>query len=89
MPYDHHELFPLGHDDETPYRKLTSDHVSTLSAAGRSFLQVEPAALTWLAREAMRDIAHLLRPAHLARAQQVDHPLQLVALAVDGVLDRP
>jgi fumarate hydratase class I len=60
------ELLPLG-KDETPYRKLTSDHVSTFEAAGRTFLRVEPEALTLLAREAMRDISHLLRPGHLAQ----------------------
>ena len=58
------ELLPLG-EDTTPYRRLTTDHVSTFEAAGRTFLKVEPEALTLLAREAMRDIAHLLRPGHL------------------------
>src|SRR6185436_3643503 len=32
---------------------------------------VEPAALTRLAREAMRDIAHFLRPGHLAQLSQI------------------
>ena len=56
---------PLG-TDETPYRLLGSEHVSTFEAAGKTFLRVEPEALTLLTREAMRDIAHLLRPGHLA-----------------------
>jgi fumarate hydratase class I len=60
------ELLPLG-KDETPYRLLTTDHVSTFEAAGRTFLRVEPEALTLLTRAAMRDIAHLLRPGHLAQ----------------------
>ncbi|MFI5300568.1 MAG: fumarate hydratase [Polyangiales bacterium] len=64
------ELLPLGHDD-TPFRKLTSDHVSTFEALGRSFLKIDPAALTLLTREAMRDIAHLLRPAHLAQLRAI------------------
>jgi fumarate hydratase class I len=68
--FQYQDILPLG-ADPTPYRKLTSDHVSTLSAAGRSFLQVEPAALTMLARDAMRDIAHLLRPAHLAQVRAI------------------
>ena len=58
------EILPLG-DDATPYRQLTTDHVSTLSAGGRTFLEVAPAALTLLTAEAMRDISHLLRPGHL------------------------
>ena len=64
------ELLPIGHDD-TPYRLLTTDGVSTIEAAGRTFLQVEPEALTLLARTAFRDIAHLLRPAHLAQLRRI------------------
>ncbi len=64
------EIFPLG-DDATPYRLLTTDHVGTFSAGGRSFVEVAPAALTLLTREAMRDIAHLLRPGHLAQLRAI------------------
>jgi fumarate hydratase class I len=64
------DMLPLG-PDETPYRKLTSDHVSTFQAAGQSFLKVEPQALTLLARQAMRDISHLLRPGHLAQLRAI------------------
>src|SRR4051812_31992853 len=60
------DLLPLG-KDETPHRLITKDHVSTFEAAGKTFLQIEPAALTLLTREAMRDIAHYLRPGHLAQ----------------------
>ncbi|HSC88431.1 MAG TPA: fumarate hydratase [Polyangiaceae bacterium] len=63
-------ILPLGHDD-TPFRKLTSDHVSTFSAGGQTFLKVEPEALTLLARQAMTDIAHLLRPGHLAQLRKI------------------
>ena len=64
------ELLPLGPDD-TPYRLLTTDGVSTVEAAGRSFLQVAPEALTLLTRTAFHDIAHWLRPAHLAQLRRV------------------
>src|SRR5246127_5468127 len=64
------DLLPTGPDD-TPYRLLTTEGVSTVEAAGRTFLQVEPEALTLLARTAMRDIAHLLRPAHLAQLRRI------------------
>jgi fumarate hydratase class I len=64
------DMLPLG-PDETPYRKLTSDHVSTFQAAGQTFLKVEPEALTLLARQAMRDISHLLRPGHLAQLRAI------------------
>ncbi|MBK8997179.1 MAG: fumarate hydratase [Myxococcales bacterium] len=64
------ELLPLGADD-TPYRRVTTDHVSTFEAAGQRFVRVEPAALTLLTREAMRDIAHFLRPGHLAQVRRI------------------
>ena len=64
------EMLPLG-KDETPYRLVTTDHLSTFEAAGKTFLRVEPEGLTRLAREAMRDIAHLLRPGHLAQLARI------------------
>ena len=68
------ELLPLG-PDATTYRKLDIDGVSTLEAAGRTFLQVEPRVLTELAAAAMHDIAHFLRPGHLAQlARILDDP---------------
>ncbi|MDF3068163.1 MAG: Fumarate hydratase class [Polyangiaceae bacterium] len=57
--------------DETPFRLLTKDYVSTFEAAGQSFLRVDPQALTLLTREAMRDIAHLLRPGHLTQLASI------------------
>ena len=69
--FKYQEILPLAHHQDTPYRRLTGDGVSTITAAGKTFLQVEPAALTLLTREAMRDIAHLLRPGHLAQLRQI------------------
>ncbi len=60
------DLLPLGPDD-TPYRLLSADHVSTFEAGGHRFLQVEPEALRLLTAQAMWDIAHLFRPGHLAQ----------------------
>jgi fumarate hydratase, class I len=65
-----HDLFPLGHD-ETPFRRLTADHVAAASFAGQSMLTVEPAALTLLAAAAMVDCAHLLRPGHLRQLRAI------------------
>ena len=64
------DLLPLGPDD-TPYRLLTTDGVSTVEAAGRTFLQVDPEALTLLTSTAFRDIAHWLRPAHLQQLRRI------------------
>jgi fumarate hydratase class I len=65
MPdFEFTEVLPLGHD-ETPFRLLTTEGVSTFDTPQGTFLRVEPATLTRITREAMRDIAHLLRPGHL------------------------
>ncbi len=57
--------------DTTSYRKLTSDYVSTTTCDGQELVKVQPEALTLLAREAMDDIAHLLRPSHLAQLAKI------------------
>ncbi|HEX7444167.1 MAG TPA: fumarate hydratase, partial [Acidimicrobiales bacterium] len=64
------ELLPLG-ADETPYRLLTTEGVSTFEAGGECFLRVDPAVITLLTAQAMRDIAHLLRPGHLAQLSSI------------------
>ena len=64
------ELLPLGHDD-TPYRKIADGGAETTRAFGRTFLHVDPQALTLLSRTAMRDIAHLLRPSHLRQLRAI------------------
>ena len=68
--YVHHELFPLAEDD-TDYRRLTTDHVATTRFNGTEILTIEAAALISLAREAFRDVAHFLRPGHLRQLAQI------------------
>ncbi|WP_158840136.1 fumarate hydratase [Saccharothrix deserti] len=73
--FQYTDVLPLAKDNHTDYRLVTPDGVSVVKAAGRTFLQVEPAALTLLAKEAIRDIQHLLRPSHLAQLRAiVDDP---------------
>src|SRR3954449_2448656 len=64
------ELLPLG-TDHTEYRLLTTEGVSTVDTPAGLFRRVEPAALTLLTETAMRDIAHLLRPAHLQQLRNI------------------
>jgi fumarate hydratase class I len=68
--FSYTDLLPLGHE-ETPYRLLTKEFVTTFEAGGRRFVQVAPEGLTLLAREAMRDISHLLRPGHLQQLRNI------------------
>ncbi|MBI2900434.1 MAG: fumarate hydratase [Planctomycetes bacterium] len=63
MDFAYEEPFPLGPDD-TRFRLITRDHVRTAILDGEEVLRVAPDALTLLAREAFRDIAFLMRPAH-------------------------
>ena len=64
------DLLPLGPDD-TEYRLVSSEGVSTIEVDGRPFLKVEPEALTLLTSEAMRDIAHYLRTSHLEQLASI------------------
>ena len=97
------DLLPLTEDPyaTTTYRHLTADGVSTVEGpAGRTFLEVEPKAIRLLTATAMRDIAHLLRPTHLAQVAAIlDDPeaspndrfvatelLQNACIAAGGVL---
>jgi fumarate hydratase class I len=64
------DLLPIG-PDETPYRLLTTEGVSTFEANGTTFLEVDPEAIRLLTAEAMHDIAHYLRPAHLAQLRRI------------------
>ncbi len=64
------ELLPLG-DDATPYRLVTTDGVSTFDTPEGTFVKVELNAIRRLTAEAMRDIAHFLRPAHLQQLRNI------------------
>ncbi len=68
--WSYSDLFQSG-KDKTPYRKLTSDFVSTVNVDGREILKVADEGLELLAREAMSDIAHLLRPGHLQQLANI------------------
>ncbi|HIN21430.1 MAG TPA: fumarate hydratase [Rhodospirillales bacterium] len=68
--YVHYPMFPLAAED-TPWRKLTGDHVSTTTFEGETVLKVDPQALTLLTAEAFKDISHLLRPRHLDQLAKI------------------
>jgi fumarate hydratase class I len=71
MPeFAYQDLLPVGHD-ETPYRLLTTDGVGTVDTPLGRFVTVDPATLTLLTRQAMWDIAHLLRPGHLQQLRNI------------------
>ena len=63
-------LFQLG-PDETPYRKLTGDHVAMARFEGEEILKVALEGLRLLSEQAFRDINHLLRPGHLQQLRDI------------------
>jgi fumarate hydratase class I len=66
------DLLPIeSAPDDTPYRLLSTDGVRTVRAGDRDFLEIAPEALTLLTDTAMHDIAHFLRPAHLAQVRRI------------------
>jgi len=77
-PFHYQDLFEQPNQQPPPYRKLEGSEawVNTVEGpGGRTFLEVSPEALTNLCTEAMTDIAHLLRPAHLQQlAKILDDP---------------
>jgi len=70
MPFAYSDLLPIG-PSETPYRLLTRDGVCDTQTPFGSIVSVAPDALTRLTYEAMHDIAHYLRPAHLQQLRRI------------------
>jgi fumarate hydratase class I len=63
-------MFPPGLET-TPWRKLPIDGVRIITVEGKTVLRIRPEALSDLAVRAFHDIAHLLRPAHLAQLRTI------------------
>ena len=71
MPeFSYEDLLPIGKDD-TEYRLVSTDGVSTFEADGRTFLKVAPEAIANLTEVAMHDINHYLRSAHLQQLANI------------------
>jgi fumarate hydratase, class I len=68
--FHYQSMFPVGAAD-TPWRKLSSEHVEVVDFDGQQVLKVAPEALTLLAKEALHDVSHKLRPGHLAQLRKI------------------
>ena len=64
------ELLPLS-EDTTEYRLLTTEGVETVETPLGTMLKVSNEAIRSLTAEAMREIAHFLRPAHLSQLRAI------------------
>lgn len=101
MPeFFYEDMLPL-QSDPTEYRLLTKEGVETVEGPdGTTFLKVSDEAFTLLSETAMHDIAHYLRPTHLAKLRKIyDDPeasdndkfvaynlLQNAVIAAEGTL---
>ena len=70
--FKYQEPFPVLYDD-TPYRLLTKDFVSTTEVDGRKILKIAPEGLELLARQAFTDVSFYMRPAHLEKLAKILH----------------
>lgn len=68
--FEYSDLLPTG-PDTSEYRLITDEGIDTAVVNGRSILTVQPEVLQQLTDEAMHDIAHYLRPAHLQQLRNI------------------
>ncbi len=68
--FKYQDPFPLG-PDQTKYRLLTKEYVSTAAMDGQEVLKVAPEGLAFLANQALRDVSFLLRSSHLAQVAAI------------------
>ncbi|MEJ6737262.1 MAG: fumarate hydratase, partial [Flavobacteriales bacterium] len=68
--FNYEKPFPLLKDD-TEYKLISKEHVSTINIDGREVLKVDAKALEFLAEEAMADVSFMLRTAHLEKVAKI------------------
>ncbi len=68
--FKYQKPFPILKDD-TEYRLLTKDYVSTVELDGRKILKVDPKGIEVLAKEAFSDVSFYLRSAHLQKLANI------------------
>ena len=69
-PFFYQELLSLGADD-TEYRLLSKEGISTANFEGREILKIAPETLAYLAREAFHDTNFFLRSQHLEQVAAI------------------
>ena len=68
--FAYEDLLPIG-KDETEYRLVSTEGISTFEADGKVFLKVSPEAISQLTEIAMHDINHYLRSSHLQQLSNI------------------
>ncbi len=70
MDFIYQDPYPILQDD-TPYKKLTSDFVKVEKLGNREILTVDPKGLELLAEEALKDVSFMLRSSHLQKLRNI------------------
>lgn len=68
--FNYQKAFPLK-GDNTEYKKISSDYVSTVDFDGQEVLKIEPKALEVLAEAALADVSFYLRKSHLEKVAKI------------------
>lgn len=68
--FTYQDPFPLG-ADETDYRLLSREGVTTATFEGKEILKVAPEALAYVAQQAFHDCSFMLRPKHLQQVAAI------------------
>ena len=68
--FKYQKPFPIKKDN-TEYKLISKDFVSTIEIDGRKILKVDPKALELLAEQAMADVSFFLRTTHLSKLTKI------------------
>jgi fumarate hydratase class I len=68
--FKYQKPYPILKDD-TKYRLITKEFVSTIEVDGRNILKVDPQGLELLAKEAFADVSFYLRASHLEKLAKI------------------
>lgn len=70
-PFHYQDLLEQDKKHDVPWKKLTDQYVSTITAGDKKILTIKPEALTLLSENAFIDVSHLLRPSHLESLSKI------------------
>lgn len=70
VEFQYEPMFKLD-KDETKYRKLTDQFVTSKTLEGHDVLEVKDAALQLLSKEALEEVSHYLRTSHLGQVAAI------------------
>lgn len=70
MSFQYFPMYEKG-KDQTEYKLISSDYVTSATFQGQEVLVIDPKALTLVAEECFKDVSHLLRTTHLEKLTRI------------------